>query len=179
MVIGPTDSTKILRNSKGVEDYENWLEELACICSRYFDKLYFIPDHGSYVDFTKAYIKIVGPEKVAALLPSKHDRIVNNALRIGIKNMEIIEGGSGWTYLNTHFIKSANYGIVLGYSAGSVLELCAYKYLKLYEGHHTDLFIDERAISQRLPVEIEEDLIDLHYFKSVKSLNKLLDLYVK
>ena len=172
-IIGPSDVTKLERHA-GVGDYQAWLQELAVICSKYFDQLFFIPDHGTYVDFATTYLAVTDSARVTAVMPSKEAWLQDRATTLGVSNVQIMDRGTGWTYLNTHFTGLAPYSLCIGYSAGSLLELAASKYLRLYENRPTIFFIDERAISGRLPKEIEEDIGTIHYFSSATQLDKLL-----
>lgn len=160
-----------------VDQYKNWIEGVAVICRKHFDTLYFIPDQGTYVDFAKTFKKLGGT--IHAALPNAHDRLLlQNAQRLGATPYELKEG-SGWNYLNTHFIGLADYAVCLSYSPGSILEMCSAKYLKRYESKDITIFIDKRGVSQELPQELAVELAPIYYFTTNGELDKLLLKKVK
>ncbi|HEV2412746.1 MAG TPA: hypothetical protein VGS28_02995 [Candidatus Saccharimonadales bacterium] len=173
LVLGPSDHTKIERFSD-IKEYQTWLDELTTVCAKHFERLFFIPDHGVYVDFAKAFLAKAGPKRVVAVLPYRQTWLIDRAHKLGFSETKELNEGSGWTYLNTHFAGMAPYGLFLGYSSGSILELCSSKYLRVFENNPTTFFIDSRAISATLPAEIEEDLADITYFDSASKLDELL-----
>lgn len=160
-----------------VSEYQDWVEGVAAVCRKHFDALYFIPDRGTYVDFSQAFKKLGGT--IYAVLPDSRDRrLLNNSERLGAIPYEL-KDGSGWNYLNTHFIGLAEYSVCLSYSPGSLLEMCSAKYLKRYDSKKISIFIDKRGVSQELPEELADDLSPIYYFTSDEELNNLLTERVK
>ncbi|HRN97048.1 MAG TPA: hypothetical protein PLZ58_01165 [Candidatus Saccharibacteria bacterium] len=178
IIMGPTDITKVSRFAS-ISNYTEWLKGLAAVCADSFDELYFIPDHGVYVDFAMEYLNIKGTNSVVAVMPHGEKWLVERAKSMGITKFHEMQEGVGWSFLNTHFVSLAPYALFLGYSSGSLLELTAAKYIRVFEGHTTVFFVDERSISSKLPLEILEDIQHVHYFKSEIQLKKAIQQYVK
>lgn len=178
VVIGPSDILNVLQYTE-IEDYKKWLNELVDVCQNKFDELYFIPDHGTYVDFALAFQKKKGPESIIAVVPHGIPWVKERAIELGAKRIHEMPNGTGWTYLNTHLVALAPHILFLGYSAGSMLEFVSSKYLKRYEDISSHFFIDERSISIRLPEEIHREIKAISYFKSKRQLERLLNEYVK
>jgi hypothetical protein len=59
-------------------------------------------------------------------------------------------------------------------SSGAMCDIAMLKYHYKYLGSKTKLIIFENTISQKLPKEIEEEMKDLKYIKTVKQLERLL-----
>lgn len=178
VVLGPSDKTKLTRFTS-VDNYDNWLSQLVEQCTKSFDELYFIPDKGVYVDFARRFLKKKGASSVIAVIPHGEEWLVKRAQKIGANRVYEMKYGYGWNYLNTHFIGLADYALYLGYSSGSMLELVSAKYIRMYENHSTTVFIDGRAVSQKLPFELEEDLKHFHYFNNIREFEELLNKYVR
>lgn len=174
-ILAASDTTNSSRFGS-VVTYQDWIEGVATVCRKHFDILYFIPDQGTYVDFSQAFKKLGGT--TYAVLPSQDQRLIENMKRLGALPFEL-KKGSGWNYLNTHFIGLADYAICLSYSSGSFLEMCSAKYLTQYESKKITIFIDKRGISQELPLELTDDLPPVYYFISEEELDKLLATRVK
>jgi hypothetical protein len=176
--MGASDVTKISRFTK-IKDYKKWINDLVEECAETFDELFFIPDHGVYVDFALAFLKEKGPGSVIAVVPHGEQWLEERARKMNITRVHRMQVGVGWNYLNTHFVGLAPYALYLGYSSGSILELVSSKYLRVYENHPTHFFIDRRSISIPLPKELVEDIVTISYFNSRIGLKSLLEQYVK
>ncbi len=177
MIMGPSDKSKIARYTK-IKDYSKWLNELVEVCSDKFDELYFIPDHGVYVDFAKKFLEKNGVDSVIAVLPHGEQWLIERANKMGVTRIHEMQVGVGWNFLNTHFVGLAPFAVYLGYSSGSVLELVSSKYLRVYENHSIRFFIDKRSLSVPLPEELIEDIETVSYFSSKIELRRLLEEYV-
>lgn len=178
VIMGPTDVTKLQRFTK-IENYEEWLQELVEVCAEAFDVLYFIPDHGVYVDFALAFLKMKGEGSVIAVMPHGEQWLIERAHGMGVNEIHEMHNGVGWNFLNTHFVGLAPFALYLGYSSGSMLELVSSKYLRIYENNPTRFFIDERTLSVPIPAEIEEDVETITYFSSAAMLTEELRKHVK
>lgn len=152
-------------------NYTAWLNKLAKVCLNQFDELFFIPDHGVYVDFAMAYQKLGG--KITAVMPYENEEMIAKAKAMGA-GYQVIPDGTGWTFLNSHFVGSAPYCLCLSFSAGSLLELCSSKYMQIYSDKPCTFFIDSRTTSAKLPREVEQDVYKVCYFNSETELQHLL-----
>ncbi len=177
VIMGPSDKSKIFRYAN-IKDYSKWLNELVEACSDKFDKLYFIPDRGVYVDFAKKFLEKNGANSVIAVLPYEDQKLIEKVNKMGVIHIYKMEAGTGWNFLNTHFVSLAPFALYLGYSSGSVLELVSSKYLRIYDNHSTRFFIDRRSLSIPLPAELIEDIETVSYFNSKNQLIGLLEEYV-
>lgn len=171
VVIGPSDKTKPSRYGL-VHDYEHWISETAAILRKHFRRVYFIPDKGTYVDLAIAFAD--ADHEIVAVIPEMNTEYVNWAKRY-TNNYQVIEGGEGWTFLNSHIIGMTDTVVCLGYSAGSVLEMCSAKYMAIYDKKVIKIYIDNRAISNELPDELHEESIDISYYKDPDHLDRLLN----
>ena len=170
VIIGPSDASKPERYGS-VTDYRKWLRDLANVLRRHFDTVYFIPDKGTYVDLALAFAD--ERHKIIAVIPEETEEYIAWATRY-TKDFQVIPGGEGWTFLNSHIIGLADEVLCLGYSAGSVLEICSAKYLAIYEKRIIRIMVDERAISTELPQELHDESINITYFSSEEYLDRLL-----
>ncbi len=170
VVIGPSDRTKPSRYGS-ITDYRQWIDDTAKVLRKYFELMYFIPDKGTYVDLALSFTD--KDHKIVAVIPELSDEYIHWAKRY-TTHYQVIEDGEGWTFLNSHIIGLASMVICLGYSAGSVLEMCSAKYMAIYNKKTIKILIDRRAISTKLPNELHEESIDMHYYKSSDELNELL-----
>lgn len=178
VIMGASDVTKISRFTK-IKNYEKWINDLAKICANEFDELFFIPDHGVYVDFAKAFLELKGVDSVIAVIPHGETWLQERANGMNVTRIHEMHVGVGWNFLNTHFVGLAPFALYLGYSSGSILELSSSKYLRVFEDTPTRFFVDRRSISIPLPAELVEDIITISYFNSNIGLTKLLEEYVK
>ncbi len=170
VVIGPSDKTKPSRYGS-ISDYEKWIAETVTVLRKHFQRVYFIPDKGTYVDLAVAF---AGKDhEIIAVIPEKSDEYIQWAERY-TSNYQVVEGGEGWTFLNSHIIGMADKVICLGYSAGSVLEMCSAKYMAIYNKRTIKIYIDNRAISTKLPAELHEESIHISYYKDSNELEALL-----
>jgi hypothetical protein len=177
-IIGPSDKTKLWRFGKiKRNNYKRWQKSLVNILSQYFDELYFIPDRGVYVDFCQTFKNITG-KKIIAFIPLPEEKIVQRAKKLADKIRQI-PGGKGWSYLNTHVIGQSKFALCLGYSPGSILEICSIKYLNQYQRKNIILLIDERCISQKLPKELIDEINDVFYFSNTSQLKEILNGFFK
>lgn len=179
IIMGPTDITKISRYTTMKMEYWSWIRELVKVSAETFDTLFFIPDHGVYVDFAMEFLKQKGKDSVIAVMPHGEQWLVERANKMGVEKVYEMQAGVGWNYLNTHFVSLAPYALFLGYSSGSMLELMASKYIRVYENHATRFFVDKRTLSVPIPAELEEDIESITYFNSASELRKELKYYVR
>ena len=168
VVLGPSNVNFV--KSAGIVNYKDWINELTITTQEYFNEVVFMPDHGTYVDFAIQFQSNGG--KITAIIPEEKAEYIKMAEKFNC-NYEIFQNASGWSYLNTHLAGLADVVICLGYSAGSMLELCSIKYIQKYENRSINIFIDSRACSTNLPREIEEELRNVSYFENAKQLRKL------
>jgi hypothetical protein len=171
VVLGASDIEKPMKFGS-ITNYDTWLEELAKTTLMYFDNLFFIPDHGTYVDFAQKFHSIGGNS--TAVKPTA-DTPISKAILKHTDEVISIPGGQGWTFLNTHFVSLAPVALCLSYSAGSILEICSSKYSMIYEGKKTKILIDQRGVSSSLPPEIEAELYDVEYFNNNSQLTALYE----
>jgi len=178
VIIGPSDKAKLWRFGKiKKSNYKKWQRSLIEVLTQYFDELYFIPDKGVYVDFCQTFKNVTG-KKIIAFVPQLEGEIVQKARQLANK-VKQIPGGMGWSYLNTHIIGQAKFALCLGYSPGSILEICSIKYLNQYQKKNIRLLIDQRCVSQKLPKELIDEIKDIFYFSNSNQLRKILDGFFK
>ena len=178
VIMGPSDVTKITRHTTMDKEYWLWLRELVKVSAETFDTLFFIPDHGVYVDFAMEFLKLKGKDAVIAVMPHGEQWLIQRAHEMGADKIHEMQAGVGWNYLNTHLVSLAPYALFLGYSSGSMLELMASKYIRVYENHPTRFFVDTRVLSVAIPLELVEDIETITYFSSAAELKKELKEYV-
>lgn len=170
VVIGPSDRTKPSRYGS-VTDYEQWIDDTAKLLRKYFELMYFIPDKGTYVDLALSFAD--EDHEIVAVIPEMSEEYAHWTKRY-TTHYQVIEDGGGWTFLNSHIIGLASTVICLGYSAGSILEMCSAKYMAIYNKKIIKIFIDRRAVSAKLPDELHEESIDVCYYQSSDELDELL-----
>ena len=93
-------------------------------------------------------------------------------IKINIPCNKEVDGG--WTVLNTCLSLRTELMIGFGLSPGTLVEIAYSKYHKKYLGKVIPVLLDERTVSGRLNLEIEDE-IDLRYFNSSDGLNQLLE----
>ncbi len=170
LLIGPTDKTKIFRFGKvDRESYQQYKEEVGKVLAANLSTVYLIPDEGIPLDFAKSYKKFGGREVVGAL-PKGGCDVLEKYFQFCDRTEEV---DGGWTVLNTCLSLRTGLMIGFGLSPGTLVEIAYSKYHKKYFGRDIPIFLDERAMSGRLPSELEEEL-NLIYFYSGDSLNVLL-----
>lgn len=171
VVLGASDVKKPAKYGT-VKNYEKWLNETAIITHKYFDNVFFIPDRGTYVDFARIFKELGG--HTTAVKPTSNTPVRKEVLEHSDKVITM-PGGSGWTYLNNHFVSLAPLALCLCYSAGSMLEICSSKYSMLYDKKYTSILVDERGVSSKLPEEIEAELFEVEYYSDKYQLEKLYE----
>jgi len=170
LLIGPTDKTKIFRFGKiEGESYEQYKDEVGKVLATNLSTVYLIPDEGIPLDFAKSYKQFGGREVVGALPRGGCPSLSSNFKFCD--RIEEVDGG--WAVLNTCLSLKNDIIISVGISPGTIVEVAYTKYHKKYLGRDIPVLLDERAMSGRLPSELEEEL-NLTYFHSGDSLNILL-----
>jgi len=170
LLIGPTDKTKIFRFGRiDKGSYETYKEEVGKVLAANLSTAYLIPDEGVPLDLAKSYKKFGGRE-VVGVLPRGGCDILKKYFQFCDRTEEI---DGGWSVLNTCLSLRAGLMIGFGLSPGTLVEIAYSKYHQKYLGKEIPILLDERTISQRLPLELEEEII-LTYFKSEKELARLL-----
>lgn len=180
VLIGVSDRTLLQRDGKIKEDeYEKFVNNYAEFLSKKFNNVIVTPDDGVYTDIAKAFGKIKG-KKPIAYYPDKDEYYGYKHLEKNFQDYEIKPIEGDWYKLNADLTKQAQVIICLGFSPGSLIELAFIKYHQKYGKYknpnleNISLLIDERCISSRLPLAFEEQIKNIHYFSSLKSLNNLL-----
>src|SRR3989344_7047517 len=171
VIIGPSDKTMPLRFGS-IDDYDEWISQLAVISRDFFNEIIFIPDQGTCIDFALKFKELGG--KITAVIPSKTPKYIKWAKRY-TDSCRILSDGMGWEFLNSHIIGEAKHVLCIGFSAGSIIEICSSKYLRLYDGKNFCFMIDARATSTTLPAELEYELKDIYYFENTTELRKLME----
>jgi len=170
LIIGPTDKTKIFRYGKiKKNEYGIYKQKIGKVLVENISRIDIIPDDGFPLDIAKVY-KELGGKLVVGNVPKGGSRYLDKYLKFCDK-IEEVEGD--WTFLNTSLSLKDDIMIGIGLSPGTIVEIAYSKYHKKYLNNPIPVLIDERTISQRLCKELEEE-IDIKYFNSVHSLEKLL-----
>lgn len=169
LLAGPTDKTKLFRFG-GIArvNYQSYLSQMGLSLGKNLDWVDIIPDQGVPLDLARAYrakggyvIGHVPQGKCASLEPyfGECDKIE--------------EHNGGWSSLNTCLSLKSDLVVVTGLSPGTFVEISYTKYHRLYLGRDIPVLVDTRAISSRLPLELEDEL-NVYYFDTESKLENLL-----
>jgi hypothetical protein len=173
-LIGPGDIDKIIKFAK-ISKRE--LDELILNLGKYLAEInaeiVLLPSKGITYEIAEAYKKNNG-KKVIGLVPESDKKY-------GIKHIkdyfsiadELVNIGN-WYDLNGEIAGYSDYAIVIGYSCGVATEIGMLKYHFKYLNSDTKLIIFENTISQKLHKEMEADLKNLYYVKSIKELKEII-----
>ena len=168
LLIGPTDKIKIFKFGKiNKKDYVKYKEKIGKILATNLSTIYLIPDEGIPLDMARSY-KQFGGKEVIGVIPIGECGALARYFKFCDK-IEEVDGG--WTVLNTCLCLKAGLMIGFGLSSGTLVEIAYSKYHKKYLGKEIPILLDERTISRRLNLEVEDE-IDLKYFDSDERLKQ-------
>jgi len=173
-VLGSGDVTKVHRFGKITEEKAKQLiKDVAELIADKKMDMVIVPARGIPYEIAKAY-KEVGGKKVIGLVPKKDKRFGVKHIQeyIHIIDEEVDIGD--WYNLNGEIAAYGDYAICIGMSSGAMCDIAMLKYHYKYLESKTKLIIFENTISQKLPKEIEEEMKDLNYIKTIEELDKLL-----
>jgi len=173
-ILGAGDVTKVHRFGKMTEEKAKQLiKDVGKLIAEKKMDIVIVPARGIPYEVAKAYKK-AGGKKIIGIVP-RDDK------KYGIKHireyMHIIDEEvniGDWYNLNGEIAACGNFAVCIGMSSGAMCDIAMLKYHYKYLGSKTKLIIFENTISQKLPKEIEEEMKDLKYIKTVKQLERLL-----
>lgn len=170
VILGPSNIKKINKFGK-IKDVNKYILETADFLANNFDEILIVPDYGLTLLIAQKYKKIAQNGIVTGYIPDKSSN--GKDISVFYKYCDNIKGiGGGWHNLNTELTRNSEKILCFGFSVGVFIELCSIKYNQQYFKIKTQIFIDERCISARLPAEVAIDLKYLNYFNDFSVLAK-------
>ncbi len=174
VILGPSKIEKIKLYGT-ILDVEEYIIEIAKFLAEHFEQVFIIPDDTLPLKIAKKYKQLSPHGKIIGFVPgtSNGSDHINKFFKFCD---EIKETNGGWFNLNTSLTKNSDVVFCFGFSAGVFIELCSIKYNQVYMNLNTNIYIDSRSISSKLPIEVEIDLKNLHYFNNFENLhNEFVD----
>jgi len=173
-IIGSGDITKISRfASISEKEVKQLVNDVGVLLAKKGVELIILPSRGIPYEIAKVYKENHG-KKIIGLVPKSDTRYGINHIKqyLDIADEQIDIGN--WYTLNGEIAAAGNICICIGLSPGVMTEIAMLKYHYKYLNSKTKVVIFENTISQKLQKEIEEDLKDTHYIKSIKELEQFL-----
>lgn len=173
-VLGAGERSKILKYADLSEpELDSLIEETGRLLARMGAELVILPARGVPYEVAKAYKK-AGGEKVTGLVPRSDKKYGMEHIKgyLSIADEEVNVGS--WYDLNGEIASYGDAAVCIGLSPGALLDICFMKYHKKYLGSKTLLVVFRNTVSQRLPMEVGEDLGRVVYVSSVEGLGKVL-----
>jgi hypothetical protein len=176
VLIGVSDRKQLRK----IKDYEKFVSDYGQFLAKHFENVIVTPDDGVYTDIALEFGRIKG-KKPIAYYPDKDTFYGYEHLKKNFHQYEVREINGDWYKLNADLTKQARVVICLGFSPGVLIELSFIKYHQKY-GKFRDprlknihLLIDRRTIDWRLPRSFDEQIENIFYYSSLRSLEKILN----
>lgn len=173
VILGPTNIKKIKQFGR-IDNIKQYIGEACDFFVKNFDEILIVPDRGLPLSVARVFKKKKSTGRVIGYIPDKTLGGAN--LQRYYHYCDEIRGiGGGWYNLNTELTRKSDHVFCLGFSAGVLIELCSIKYNQKYLNLETEIFIDRRCISKKLPQEISLDLKNLYYFNNFNQIQKFFN----
>jgi len=167
LVVGPTNKNNIFKFGKvNRTEFMQFKNEIAGVLIKHLHTINIIPASGIPLEIAKDYKRLGG--KVIGYIPRGYSGLEKNFNSCS----EVREIDWDWTSLNTCLSLKGDLIVGFGISAGTFVEIAYTRYHRDYLNKNLPILLDERTISSRLNLELEQT-IDINYFSSMRELNKL------
>lgn len=180
VVIGVSDRSVLWRHGNIEEkEYQQIVEKYAKLLAKYFENVIVTPDDGVYTDIALKFGELKN-KKPIGYYPDKDNYYGIEHLKPNFEKYETKPIDGDWYKLNADLTKKALCVICVGFSPGSMIELSFIKYHQKFGKYKNPqlkqihLFVDKRAIDQKLPKTFNENIKNLYYFKDLEELEKMI-----